>query len=185
MASSSPLPYTVAGQSLVSPNCRSYHISYFVYQSIHTDNLSPKTTTPRIWNPTDDHSRQMITDAQRNKSSNDDHNCSTNVRKEKNGQSRNGLCIATREKKKEKRENEENGVQRSGWIWSCRSTVNMGKQTPDRSRSPDPAGAVIYLPALPPLASLRTVFHSMSDLSSAWMEAERLRAFFKTSRVLA
>lgn len=44
---------------------------------------------------------------------------------------------------------------------------------------------VIYLPALPPLASARTVFHSMSPLSSAWMEVWMLRAFFRFSRVLA
>ena len=49
---------------------------------------------------------------------------------------------------------------------------------------PEPAGVVVHL-ALPPLASSRTFFHSISDLSSAWMDWWMFRAFLRVSRVLA
>jgi hypothetical protein len=91
--------------------------------------------------------------------------------------SRNGLCIATRRMTRI--------VQRKKkGLWIDRAVAHPGfNWDPYRSHGPDPAGA-IYL-ALPPLASDRTVFHSISPLSSAWMELAMLRAFLRFSRVEA
>jgi hypothetical protein len=125
----------------------------------------------------------LIRDAQRNKNSKNDHDCSM---KEKEERKTAKVVMVFALQLGKKRRDMRRTVSREGDGFDrAVAPPRWETQTPYRSRSTDPAGAVVYLPALPPLASLRTVFHSMSDLSSAWMEADRLRAFFRTSRVLA